>query len=146
MPVIKIKVQDASDPLKSNMQRIMDSVLHVAMPVVMSGRGWVPSVDVCETRDAFLIVADISGVKPEDFRLTLDGQFLRLAGHRCPPLGEGQKVFYQVEIEYGPFERVIRLPAPDIDQERVDALYENGLLVVNLPRRPTEERIRIHVS
>jgi HSP20 family protein len=145
MPVIKIRVGDNLEGLQKNLRHFVDNFFQVSIPRVASGGGWIPAVDVCEAKDAVYVVADVPGVDSKSLRLSLEGQFLRLAGHRYPPFTEAQRLFYQMEIEYGPFERVIRLPA-NIDPEHVDAQYENGLLVVRLVRKELEESTKIEIS
>lgn len=145
MPVIKIRVRDDLEGLQKNLKRFVDNFFQMSMPRVASGGGWIPAVDVCEAEDAVYVVADVPGVDSNSLRLSLEGQFLRLAGHRYPPLTEAQRLFYQMEIEYGPFERMIRLPA-NIDSDQVDAQYENGLLVVRLVRKQLEESVKIEIS
>ena len=58
-----------------------------------------------------------------------------LAGQRRPPADGGERVYQQLEIEHGPFRRVVSLGA-EVDADAARARYENGLLIVELPIRP----------
>jgi HSP20 family protein len=66
--------------------------------------------------------------------LEIRGRELVLTGHRRPaPRGEAEgRVYQQLEIEHGPFRRVVQLGA-DVEQERARAVYEDGILRVELP-------------
>jgi len=75
---------------------------------------------------------------------SIRGRELVLSGHRDPEAGE-DRVYQQLEIEHGPFRRVVALGA-DVDSDAADAKYEDGILTVELPltrpSRPTTVPIR----
>jgi HSP20 family protein len=111
--------------------------------------GFRPQLDCFRTESpsAFTIVVDIAGVDPADVHLVAGDGTLTISGGRQREPCEG-RVFQQMEIEYGPFERVIQLPE-DVDLEQADARYERGLLVVVIPiapKRPPAQRVPIEVE
>jgi HSP20 family protein len=89
---------------------------------------------VFETADAVVVRAELSGVKGGDLRVTVDGNLLRVSGVRRPPTDPGVRRLHQMEIAFGPFERVLRISIP-FDRDRVTAHLEDGFLTVTLPRR-----------
>ena len=95
--------------------------------------GFSPSVDVYYLNDPprAVVKADLAGISPDDLELEIRGRELVLAGHRQPDTAEG-RVYQQVEIEYGPFRRVIALGA-DVVADDASAVYEDGVLRVELP-------------
>jgi HSP20 family protein len=145
MPVIKIKVERDFELRQDRVKGLVDDVFQVSMPVMLSREGWVPAIDIYEGPDAVYVVADTAGVDKESLNLIFKGQFLHLAGQRRPPVSLGKGRFYQMEIEYGPFERIIRIPVA-VDPEQMEAYYENGLLVIRMLCKNTNNIIKIDVS
>jgi HSP20 family protein len=145
MPVIKIKVERDFELLQDRVRCLADDVFQVSRPLVLSKGGWVPAVDIYEGPEFVYVVADIAGVDKESLQLIFKEQFLRLAGQRRPPVSLGNRRFYQMEIEYGPFERIIRIPVA-VDPEQMEAYYENGLLVIRMLCKKANDTIKIDVS
>jgi HSP20 family protein len=95
--------------------------------------GFSPAVDVYYTGDPprAVVRADLAGDDPNDIALEIRGRELILAGRR-PPEGGEERVYQQLEIENGPFRRVVQLGA-DVDADAASANYEDGMLIVELP-------------
>jgi HSP20 family protein len=95
--------------------------------------GFCPAVDVSYTSDPPLaiVTAELAGVDADQLELEIVGRKLILSGTRHADAVEGD-VYQQVEIERGPFRRVIEL-ATDVLGEQAKAHYEDGLLRVELP-------------
>jgi len=145
MPVIKIKVEHDFGLLQDRVRRLADDVFQVSRPFVLSRGGWVPAVDIYEGPEFVYAVADMAGVDKESLQLIFKGRFLHLAGQRHPPVSLDNERFYQMEIEYGPFERIIRIPVA-VDPEQMEAYYENGLLVIRMLCKKAIDKIKIDVS
>jgi HSP20 family protein len=96
-------------------------------------RGFRPLLDAFRTEDppAYTIVVDIAGVDPDRVNVTAAERTLRISGERRREDCDG-RVFQQMEIEYGPFERVVHLPE-DVDLSQAEARYERGLLAIVVP-------------
>jgi HSP20 family protein len=103
--------------------------------------------DVYLTEDppTLTVQLDLAGVDPERLRVVLDGDLLVIAGDRSRPRGE-RRVYQHAEIDWGPFERRLRLGVP-VDAAAVTASYERGLLTIALPlaRRARPSRVPITV-
>jgi HSP20 family protein len=91
-----------------------------------------PPVDVIEERDTIRLVAELPGVKPEDVRISLEGNVLTLQGEKKEEERQDDKL-YRFERTYGMFERSFTLPAT-IDANKIVAKFESGLLTVLLPK------------
>jgi HSP20 family protein len=91
-----------------------------------------PPVDVIEERDTVRLVAELPGVKPEDVRISLEGNVLTLQGEKKEEERQDDKL-YRCERTYGMFERSFTLPAT-IDANKIVAKFESGLLTVLLPK------------
>jgi HSP20 family protein len=94
---------------------------------------WSPAVDIIETEDAYLLFAELPGVRREDLQLQVRDRRLELSGRR-QPLGENRN-FLRMERSYGPFRRTFDLGVP-VDSERISAAFEQGILRVQIPKRP----------
>jgi HSP20 family protein len=100
-------------------------------------RGFRPLVDSFRTDDppTLTVVVELAGVDPKTLRLDVSERELVVVGERPRPSTPG-RVYQQLEIEYGPFER--RIPVGEaVDLEGAEATYEGGLLTVVLPLAPT---------
>src|SRR3954453_3973932 len=95
--------------------------------------GFSPAVDVYYVGDPprAVVRADLAGIDPADVDLEIRGRELILAGHRRPADDE-DRLYQQLEIEHGPFRRVVALGA-EVDADKAKAVYEDGMLVVELP-------------
>ncbi len=92
------------------------------------------------------MVVELPGVEPGSIRVVAGERVLVLAGERRRPRDPG-RVYQQMEIEYGAFQRQVRL-AEDVDPERATASFEQGVLTVVLPvaeTAPPSGRVRIEV-
>lgn len=96
-------------------------------------RGFRPQVDSFRTEDppSYTVLVDISGIDPEQVKVTAADGALFIAGERPREICEG-RVYHQIEIEHGPFERIVRLP-DDADLTEAEARYERGLLRIEVP-------------
>jgi len=92
-----------------------------------------PAVDIYETEDQVVIVAEIAGIRDQDLELEVEGSRCILRGVRKPlPQGE-KREFRQVEIGHGPFQRELFLPAA-VNPEAVTTVYKDGMLQIALPK------------
>ena len=94
-----------------------------------------PPSDVLETEDGFIILVEIAGMEIDDFKLVLNNRKLTISGNRLLPTVESNTSYHQVEIETGEFRLEYTLTKP-VDDEKVTANYQNGLLRIELPYLP----------
>jgi HSP20 family protein len=106
----------------------------------MHSRGaFTPVVDVYYVADPprAVVRAELAGVRAAEIELEIRGRELILAGHRRAAEPEEERVYQQLEIQHGPFRRVISLGA-DVDPDAAKATFEDGVLTVELPIRAPE--------
>ncbi|UCF05967.1 MAG: Hsp20/alpha crystallin family protein [bacterium] len=106
---------------------------------------WKPPLDVVETDREIVVLVDIAGINGKDINVVTDGETLRISGIRKNIGPPGEKQFHNLEIQVGPFERVVTLPVP-VDRAAVSARYTDGLLTIRVrkvDRRGGEHRIEI---
>src|SRR5947208_17165706 len=98
-----------------------------------SRHGFRPNVDCFHTDDphALTVVVELPGVEPASVRVAAGERALIIAGERRRPHVAG-RVYEQMEIEYGTFQRPIRL-AQDVDPERAKASFEQGVPTIVVP-------------
>jgi HSP20 family protein len=105
---------------------------------------WAPAIDVIETEDAYLVFAELSGVRREDMQLQVKERRLEISGRRQPPGAH----FLRMERSYGPFRRAFDLGTP-IDADGITAGLTNGVLRILLPkhgRQIPEGGIRVAIT
>ncbi len=111
--------------------------------------GFRPNVDCYHTADphTLTVVVELPGVDPATVQVVTGERLLVVAGERRRPHVDG-RTYQQMEIEYGAFQRQVRL-AEDVDPSRSAARYEQGVLTIVLPiveRRPPTGRVTIVVE
>ena len=118
------------DEMRREMDRLVDDFSSGRTPAFrFSRRSWEPLIDIYETTNTVVVVAELAGLKEEDIEVLVLGSNLLIRGIRGDSAPRGQRSYYQIEIRRGPFERENVLPVP-VDPEQTNAYYENGLLQV----------------
>jgi HSP20 family protein len=104
--------------------------------------GFSPAVDVFYEGDPprAVVHAELAGIDPDELSLEIEGRELVIAGHRRPVDSEG-RMYQQLEIDFGPFRRVIPLGA-EVVADQARATYTDGILRIELPLARPESRSR----
>jgi len=96
--------------------------------------GFVPSFEVRESKDRFVFLADLPGVKETDLEISLSGSRLLISGTRkTEKVDEENETYYAVERTYGAFQRSFTLPE-GVDAEHIVAELREGVLTVVVPK------------
>ena len=107
---------------------------------------WVPPVDIFEEKDAIRIMAEVPGVRPQDVKISLEGNVLTVHGQKQQLAEERTERVHRYERTYGEFERTFSLPA-SVDANKISASYEHGVLTITLPKaeqaRPREIQVEV---
>ncbi len=108
-----------------------------------------PSVDLVEKKDGFCVTAELPGLEQKDIEVRLSDGMLTIQGEKSEEKTEDKQDYHLRERSYGSFQRSFRLPN-GIDADKVDAKFENGVLVVNLPKtaesRAKERKIEVKAA
>lgn len=135
-----IKIRFGNDPEKnsSKFEKTIEEMFQSLSPMfALSERSWKPPMDIYEGPEEIFILAEIAGVSKEDLELEINRKAVKIFGRRhCAPPGENTR-YRMAEIQYGPFERILFLPAP-IDTDTVSATYNNGFLQIRLAKLPRD--------
>jgi HSP20 family protein len=113
----------------------------------LRGRGFSPSVDVYYTDNPprAVVKAELAGVDIQDVALEIRGRQLLIAGERRPAEPAG-RLYQQIEIEHGPFRRLVELGA-EVVPDAARASYEDGVLEVEIPlARPDQSARRVPIE
>jgi len=94
----------------------------------------VPAVNISEQKDNYLVSLAVPGVKKEDLKIDVDGNMLTISSEREESNEEKDKKFTRREYSYYSFSRSFTLPE-EINKEKIDARYEDGVLKISLPRK-----------
>lgn len=106
---------------------------------------WYPAVELMETPEAFHLRAVLPAVDAASIDVQATRYGVMLSGVRAlPELGEEQQMLFS-ELAYGDFQRIIELPA-EIHPEQVEANFQDGMLVVTLPKADLQHKVQIRVN
>jgi HSP20 family protein len=120
--------------LAQHMTDIMHKVMRSGFSPDPKRPEWAPAVDICELPDRYEILVELAGVRREEIEVYTENRKLTVAGSRKDPTPEGKVCLHQMEIEQGPFRRIVSLP-PDAEEEAVSAKYRDGFLRIQVPKR-----------
>ena len=100
-----------------------------------AGTVFYPDIEMSETDGHIEVSAEIPGVSENDIDLTIsqDGTSLSLRGEKKLAKEKKEKDYYCAERVYGEFRRTVSLPC-EVDQDKVDARFRNGVLEVKLTK------------
>ena len=95
---------------------------------------WAPPIDVYETKDAYVVTAEIPGLARDQVNLAVEDTRLTIQGTREPrPASDAAVHYHQVERGHGTFRRVFEF-AETIDGDRINADLTDGVLTVTIPK------------
>jgi len=106
---------------------------------------WSPAVDIYDSKDSILVKADIPGMKKEEIDVSVHNDCLIIKGEKKQEKEIKEKDFVRTERFYGSFNRTIRLPA-EVDAEKVNATYKNGVLELVLPKKEDAKPKQIKIE
>lgn len=130
--------------LQSQMDRLFDSV--ETTPYWPSARsGFFPVVDVVETDEAYVLRAELPGVRKEDVKVHLVNNVLTLKGSKINEKTEDKAQYLHTERAYGTFERSFTLGTP-IQSDSVSAKYTDGVLEVRVAKSETQRMKEITID
>lgn len=103
------------------------------------------SIDVYQTDKDIIVKSTIAGVKPEDIDISLNNDMLTIRGKRQMLEEVDEDDYLYRECYWGAFSRSIILPV-EIRADKIEAVLENGVLTVVLPKAKTAKRTEIKVK
>ena len=134
------------DRMMRQMEQLLNRVTGSKMQLSTYSPGcWTPQIDVTETGGEIVVLAEIPGLDESSLELVVDNRVLSIRGERVNPRREQDRLYHQLEIPFGRFERAVELPAP-VDADRAEATYDRGLLMIALPKAPQAYPSKVYVK
>ena len=147
MYFIKVKFDRNLGDFRSKVQNLMDEMLNVNRPVLSPlDTNWTPEADMYETENEMVLVMNLGGVRKEQVEVSFYDNHLSVEGKRVHSIPPGTLVrYHQLEMGYGDFERVFRIPTA-IDENEIEASYADGLLTVRMKKRKKPHNFSIELK
>ncbi|MGE0128729.1 MAG: Hsp20/alpha crystallin family protein [Blastocatellales bacterium] len=134
-----------------NIQEDFNRIFGSTLPRLFNGEegllggSWSPGVDIYEDQNSITLEADLPGLKPGDFNLSIENYRLTLSGERKFEKENKGDNWSRVERSYGNFTRTFSLPST-VNVDQVNAEFKDGVLRVTLPKREEVKARQIQVS
>ncbi len=143
MTFIKIKF---GSTFEEEFHKAVHEVFHLVSPVFKYYESvWRPGIDVYESMDEIIILADLAGMNKDELHIELDHRKIKIAGAR-KAIAEEQDIHYRLaEIPRGYFERIIALPEA-VDADSAVASYADGVLMIRINKLAANKTRRIQIK
>jgi len=127
--------------LQDKMGRYFEREEHSVPPLPGT---WAPPVDMYETEDSVVLLAELPGVEEKDVKIELGPYHITIQGKRSPHGGE--ESYLCMERNHGPFQRTFRLPTL-VDEKNVSAEFRFGILKIRMKKQQGQspEFIRVKI-
>lgn len=153
MSIIRRNDPRAWDPFREleDMNRLFNRVatrnqLAPASREQMKGFDFAPSINVSETPNAYLLRAELAGVKKEDVKVNLEDGVLTISGERKYEQEHKEEKLHRIETAYGSFFRSFAVPE-DAAHDGIEASFKDGVLNVRIPKvaekKPAARQIQV---
>jgi len=119
------------DQLRRGMLRLFDSVAGDASGDV--GAGVFPPMNITQDDDNFYVRAEVPGIKADEISISAVRNRISVSGRREIPAEHERVSYHRKERAEGSFNRTVTLPS-EVDAQRVDARYADGVLTLTLPK------------
>ena len=122
---------------QNRLNRLFDSFLNENDFMPAKEAFW-PAIDVIDTPETLQVKAEVPGIDPKDIDISIVGNALTIKGEKTEDREEKGKTWYRRERSSGTFLRTVPLPVA-VDAEHVEAIDEDGVLNITLPKREMEK-------
>ena len=110
-----------------------------------AGEGWLPSLDVSETKNDLVVKAEVPGMDAKDIDISLSDGMLTIKGEKRQEKEEKEADYHLVERSYGAFARSIQLPK-EVKDDKISASYKDGILMIALPKSEEAKKKEIKIK
>jgi HSP20 family protein len=113
----------------------------------MTTANFIPAVDIYEDEKKVVLKLEVPGIQEKDLDVSVENNTLTVKGERKFEKEEKEENFHRIERRYGSFFRAFTLPTT-VETENIDAKYENGVLKVELNKKPEAQpkQIKVQIS
>ncbi len=144
MALIRWQPFQEIDSLQREMNRLFDDMLTPGTRREHNG-SFIPAAELKETEDAIHLRLEVPGLEAKDLNVEVTLDAVSISGERQSESKVEEQGNVRTEFRYGRFQRVIPLPA-QVDNQKVEAEYKNGILSLVLPKREDERRKVVKVN
>jgi HSP20 family protein len=131
--------------MQEQMNRLLDLAWSKEQGEEMREGAWQPLVDIYEDAEAVIIKAELPGMQQEDIDVKIENNTLVLRGERKHDHEIQKENYHRIERLYGAFQRSFSLPHT-VDQEKVKASCDKGVLTITLPKKEETKPKQIKVE
>lgn len=129
--------------MENEMDRLMQSSWR--LPDEIDAAGFTPTCSITENDKEYIAQFDIPGVKKGDVKIEMLNNRLTVSGERKEKNEEKDARRYLSESYYGSFMRSFTLPN-EVDDNKVDAHYEDGVLIIKVPKLATTKAKEVKIQ
>jgi len=141
------------EEMERQMERLFDSFLpggwlrpsRWERPTLGELESWRPAVDVVDRDDEIEVRAEIPGVEKDDLEVSMSDNTVTIKGTTKREEKEEKGDYYRCETSRGSFMRTVMLPG-EVNAEKAEATYKDGLLTLKLPKAEASKRRRIKIK
>lgn len=145
MAIVKYNPFRELRTMQDQMNRMLDMAWNREFGEELKEGVWQPPVDIYEDDQSVVIKAEIPDVDQKDIDIRIENNTLTLRGERKHASEVKKENYYRVERYFGHFQRSFSLPS-SIDQEKVQAACDKGILTITLPKRAEKKPKQISVE
>ena len=127
-----------------NPWQVLDQLHQDGLRRQTNNRQWHPPVDIVESADQYAIYLELAGVKPEQVKVELDDNVLKISGEKVRSQNDGETYRYK-ERTAGNFNRSFRLPE-NADLNNIRAQFEHGVLQLSIQKQEPAKPRRIEIQ
>ncbi len=107
----------------------------------LPSKGFVPAMDVYETKDSVVAETTLPGVRPEDVEVSVEDGMITIQGETNKEREVEEKNYYRKEVRSGSFFRQVPLPVAVLE-EKVTAEFDGGVLRVTCPKVGKKKEVK----
>lgn len=139
-------IMSQMNQLQRQMERMFDDFQYESIPNFPAlGAEFIPTAEVEETEDHYLLSMDLPGVKKEEIKIEFRNNILTISGERSEEKETKGKTRYRSNRYYGAFERSFNLPE-DVKADQIATEYKDGVLRVAIPKTPASKAQQIPIG
>ena len=145
MAIVKYNPFRELRAMQEQMNRLLDLAWNREPGEELREGVWQPPVDIYEDEEVVVIKAELPGIDQKDIDVKIENNTLTLRGERKHDQEIQKENFHRVERFYGNFQRSFSLPQA-VDQEKVMATCDKGVLTITLPKKEETKPKQITVE
>ncbi|MDY6978586.1 MAG: Hsp20/alpha crystallin family protein [Pseudomonadota bacterium] len=145
MTLVRYEPWSMLNQIRREMDQMLETASEGGESSAIATSDWIPAVDIKETKDAFILHADVPGVDPKDVDVHMENGILTIKGERESEKKDEREGYKRVERQYGSFYRRFSLP-DTADAEKISAKSKNGVVEITIPKKEAVQPRKISVE